>query len=162
MGAKKNMLVSYCSLTQQEVEKFCEKWGICPDLDPLASGPDRSIDQCPSGYLALHCHHFEFSNLRYPFSIFVLNVLEYYRVSFGQLVPRGLSRVLHFEALCRAIRYDPTLLMFRRFFRLAKNGDWFTFERSQIDISLISSVVATLGVWKDRFSGIKILVFHLK
>ncbi|KAM0000930.1 hypothetical protein Hdeb2414_s0397g00885601 [Helianthus debilis subsp. tardiflorus] len=58
-----------------------------------------------------------FSNLRYLFSIFVLNVLEYYRVSFGQLHPQGVSRVLHFEVLCRALGYNPTLLMFRRFFR---------------------------------------------
>ncbi|KAM0013341.1 hypothetical protein Hdeb2414_s0044g00742101 [Helianthus debilis subsp. tardiflorus] len=40
--------------------------------------------------------------------------------------------------------------MFRRFFHLAKNGDWFTFETSQIDVSLISSLVTTLGSWKDR------------
>ncbi|KAF5789706.1 hypothetical protein HanRHA438_Chr09g0386561 [Helianthus annuus] len=41
--------------------------------------------------------------------------------------------------------------MFRQFFRLAKNGDWFTFETSQIDVCLISSFVTTLGSWKDRF-----------
>ncbi|MFS7997236.1 hypothetical protein Hanom_Chr12g01139311 [Helianthus anomalus] len=38
-----------------------------------------------------------------------------------------------------------------RVFRLAKNGDWFTFETSRIDVSLISSLVTTLGSWKDRF-----------
>ncbi|KAF5773895.1 hypothetical protein HanRHA438_Chr13g0604531 [Helianthus annuus] len=41
--------------------------------------------------------------------------------------------------------------MFRRFFCLAKIGDWFTFETSQIDVSLISSLVTTLGSWKYRF-----------
>ncbi|KAJ0525066.1 hypothetical protein HanHA300_Chr09g0307751 [Helianthus annuus] len=41
--------------------------------------------------------------------------------------------------------------MFRQFFRLAKNGDWFTFETSQIDVCLISSFVTTLSSWKDRF-----------
>ncbi|MFS7948177.1 hypothetical protein Hanom_Chr06g00556931 [Helianthus anomalus] len=70
---------------------------------------------------------FEFLNLRHPFSNFVLNILEYYCV------------------------YDPTLLSFRRFFRLAKNGDWFTFEASQVDTCLVSSMVSSLGVWKDRF-----------
>ncbi|KAM0010013.1 hypothetical protein Hdeb2414_s0082g00780891 [Helianthus debilis subsp. tardiflorus] len=62
-----------------------------------------------------------------------------------------MARVLHFEVLFRAFGYDPTLLSFRRFFRLAKNGDWFTFETSQVDTFLISSVVSTLNVWKDRF-----------
>ncbi|KAJ0468238.1 hypothetical protein HanIR_Chr14g0694341 [Helianthus annuus] len=68
-------------------------------------------------------------------------MLEYYHV----------SRVLHFEVLCRALGYDPNLLMFRRFFRLAKNGDWFTFETYQVDVCLICPLVSTLGSWKDRF-----------
>ncbi|KAF5759587.1 hypothetical protein HanXRQr2_Chr16g0743051 [Helianthus annuus] len=38
-----------------------------------------------------------------------------------------------------------------RVFRSAKNGDWFTFETSRIDVSLISMLVTTLGSWKDRF-----------
>ncbi|MFS8001523.1 putative protein-tyrosine-phosphatase [Helianthus anomalus] len=38
-----------------------------------------------------------------------------------------------------------------RFFRLAKNGDWFTFETSKVDTCLISSMVTTLGSWKDHF-----------
>ncbi|KAJ0753052.1 hypothetical protein HanPI659440_Chr09g0331451 [Helianthus annuus] len=62
-----------------------------------------------------------------------------------------MARVLQFEVSCRASGYDPTLLSFRRFFRLAKNGDWFTFETTQVDTCLISSMVSTLGVWKYRF-----------
>ncbi|MFS7921220.1 hypothetical protein Hanom_Chr03g00234231 [Helianthus anomalus] len=62
------------------------------------------------------CYHFEFSNLRHPFSNFVLNILEYYCVSLGQIHPQGLARVMYFEVLCRASGYDPTLLSFRRFF----------------------------------------------
>ncbi|KAJ0565686.1 hypothetical protein HanIR_Chr06g0265361 [Helianthus annuus] len=87
----------------------------------------------------------------FRFLFFVLNLLEYYRVSFGQVHPKGMARVLHFEMLCRALGYDPSLLLFRRFFRLAKNGDWFTFETSKVDTCLISSMVTTLGSWKDRF-----------
>ncbi|MFS8002434.1 hypothetical protein Hanom_Chr13g01202041 [Helianthus anomalus] len=41
--------------------------------------------------------------------------MEYYRVSFGQLHPSGLARVLHFEVLCRAAGYDPSILSFRCF-----------------------------------------------
>ncbi|KAJ0693526.1 hypothetical protein HanPI659440_Chr15g0598111 [Helianthus annuus] len=151
MGARKDQPVSYSHLTQEEVEAFCTQWGIDPKFNPVAPGLDKSIDQCPVGSIALYCRHFEFSNLRHPFSVFVLNVLEYYRVSFGQLHPQGLARVLHFEVVCRAARYDPSLLSFRRFFRLAKNVDWFTFETPQVDACLISSMVTTLGSWKGRF-----------
>ncbi|MFS7947251.1 hypothetical protein Hanom_Chr06g00546011 [Helianthus anomalus] len=60
----------------------------------------------------MYCQHFEFSNLRHPFSIFVLNELEYYRVSFGPIHPQGLARILHYEFLCRSLRFDPSLLSF--------------------------------------------------
>ncbi|MFS7967850.1 hypothetical protein Hanom_Chr09g00790581 [Helianthus anomalus] len=127
MGARKDMGKTFSRLTQQDVDSFCEQWGIDPFVNPVAPGCNKPIDKCPYGFIALYCRHFEFSNLRYPFSVFVLNVLEYYRVMIR---------------LC---------LMFRRFFRLAKNGDWFTFETSQIDVYLISSLVTTLGFLKDRF-----------
>ncbi|KAM0042651.1 hypothetical protein Hdeb2414_s0010g00332251 [Helianthus debilis subsp. tardiflorus] len=132
-------------------QAFCIEWDIGLKYNTVAPGCDKSIDQCPSGLIVLYCLHFELSNLRHPFSIFVLNVLEYYRVLVGQIHPQGLARVLHFEVLCRASGYDPTLLSFRRFSRLAKNGDWFTFETYKVDSCLVSSMVTTLGAWKDRF-----------
>ncbi|KAJ0643890.1 hypothetical protein HanRHA438_Chr16g0745981 [Helianthus annuus] len=87
MGACKDLSVSFSRLTQEEVEAFCMEWGIGLKFNPVAPGCDKSVDQCPSGSIALYCRHFEFSNLRHPFSTFVLNVLEYYRVSFGQIHP---------------------------------------------------------------------------
>ncbi|KAJ0777273.1 hypothetical protein HanLR1_Chr02g0055501 [Helianthus annuus] len=145
MGAKKDLSVTFSSLTQEDVEVFCLEWGIGLKFKPVAPGYDKSIDHCPSGSIAMYCRHFKFSNLRHPFSIFVLNVLEYYRVSFGQIHLQGLARVLHYEDLCRSLGFDPSLLSFRRFFRLAKNGDWFTFETTKIDTCLVSSMVTTLG-----------------
>ncbi|KAJ0490069.1 hypothetical protein HanHA300_Chr12g0451211 [Helianthus annuus] len=136
MGARKDLSVSFSRLTQEEVENFCIDWGIGLKFNPVAPACDKSVDQCPPGSIALYCRHFEFSNLRHPFSLFVLN---------------GIARVLHFEVLCRALGYDPSLLLFRRFFRLAKNGDWFTFETSKVNTCLISSMVTTLDTWKDRF-----------
>ncbi|KAJ0715543.1 hypothetical protein HanPI659440_Chr13g0502421 [Helianthus annuus] len=79
MGARKDQSTSFSCLTQEEVEAFCLKWGIDPRFNPEALGLDKSIDQCPKGSIALFCKNFEFSNLRYPFSTFVLNVMEYYR-----------------------------------------------------------------------------------
>ncbi|KAF5798954.1 hypothetical protein HanXRQr2_Chr07g0299031 [Helianthus annuus] len=128
MGAHKDLAKSFSRLTQEEVETFCFEWGIGLRFKPVAPGCDVSIDQCPPGSVAL-----------------ILSC------SFCQIHPQGLARVLHFEVLCRASGYDPTLLSFRRFFRLAKNGDWFTFETSQVDTCLVSSMVSSLGVWKDRF-----------
>ncbi|KAJ0770652.1 hypothetical protein HanPI659440_Chr07g0260131 [Helianthus annuus] len=151
MGALKDLARSFSRMTQEEVDLFCLEYGIDKKFNPTAPACDVFVDKPNPGSIALYCRHFQWSNLRYPFSFFVLNLLEYYRVSFGQVHPKGMARVLHFEMLCRALGYDPSLLLFRRFFRLAKNGDWFTFETSKVDTCLISSMVTTLGSWKDRF-----------
>ncbi|MFS7906917.1 hypothetical protein Hanom_Chr01g00064891 [Helianthus anomalus] len=58
-------------------------WGIGLKFNLVVSGCDKSVDQCPPGSIALYSRHFEFSNLRHPFSLFVLNILEYYHFSFG-------------------------------------------------------------------------------
>ncbi|KAJ0565076.1 hypothetical protein HanIR_Chr06g0258571 [Helianthus annuus] len=151
MGARKDLAKSFSRITQEEVDLFCMEYGIDRKFNPTAPACDVSVDKPNPGSIALYCRHFQWSNLRYPFSFFVLNFLEYYRVSFGQVHPKGMARVLRFEVLCRALGYDPSLLLFRRFFRLAKNGDWFTFETSKVNTCLISSMVTTLGSWKDRF-----------
>ncbi|XP_035830170.1 uncharacterized protein LOC118479642 [Helianthus annuus] len=151
MGALKDLARSFSRLTQEEVDLFCLEYGIDKQFNPTAPACDAPVDKPIPGFIALYCRHFEWSNLRYPFSFFVLNLLEYYRVSFGQVHPKGMARVLHFEVLCRALGYDPSLLLFRRFFRLAKNGDWFTFENTKVDTCLVSSMVTTLGSWKNTF-----------
>ncbi|MFS8016833.1 hypothetical protein Hanom_Chr15g01373181 [Helianthus anomalus] len=120
MGARKDLSVVFSRHTQEEVKNFLMDWGIGLNFNPVAPACHKSVDQCPPGSIALYCRHFEFSNLRHPFSLFVLNVLEYYRVSFGQIHPKGMARVLHFEVLCRACGYDPSLLLFHRFFLFGK------------------------------------------
>ncbi|MFS8020090.1 hypothetical protein Hanom_Chr15g01411451 [Helianthus anomalus] len=103
MGAQNDQSISYSRLTQEEVEAVCLKWGIDSKFNLKTPGMDKSIDQCPAGSIALYCRHFEFSNLRRPFSVFVLNVLEYYHVSFGQLHPRA-SLGFYTLRLCVGLR----------------------------------------------------------
>ncbi|KAJ0435754.1 hypothetical protein HanIR_Chr17g0896801 [Helianthus annuus] len=122
MGARKDLAKSFSRLTQEEVDLFCMEYGIDRKFNPTAPACDVPVDKPIPGSIALYCLH-----------------------------PKGMARVLHFEVLCRALGYDPSLLLFRRFLRLAKNGDWFTFKTSKVDTCLISSMVTTLGTWKDRF-----------
>ncbi|MFS7966733.1 hypothetical protein Hanom_Chr09g00777241 [Helianthus anomalus] len=70
MGARKDLAKSFSRLTQEEVENFCMEWGIGRRFKPVAPACDVSIDKCPPSSIALHCRHFEFSNLRHPFSNF--------------------------------------------------------------------------------------------
>ncbi|KAM0046462.1 hypothetical protein Hdeb2414_s0009g00316611 [Helianthus debilis subsp. tardiflorus] len=131
MGAHNDLAVTFSRLTQEEVEAFSLEWGIGLRFKPVAPGCDTFIDRCPPDLL-----------------LCIVNITVFRLV---RPTLRGLARVLHFEVLCQASGYNPTLLSFRRFFRLAKNGDWFTFEMSQVDTCLVSSMVTTLGSWKHRF-----------
>ncbi|MFS7985042.1 hypothetical protein Hanom_Chr11g00993691 [Helianthus anomalus] len=117
--------------TWSEAEAFCIQWGIDSKFNLVAPGLDKSIDQYPTGSIALYRRHFEFSNLGHPFSILVLNVLEYYRVSFGQLHPWA----------------SLGFYISRSFFGLRECG---------VDKCLISSMVTTLGSWKDCFLGFRV------
>ncbi|MFS7995324.1 hypothetical protein Hanom_Chr12g01116631 [Helianthus anomalus] len=60
MGAKKDMGLSYSRLTQEEVDAFCELWGIDSSVNLVAPGCDKSIDQCLPGSIALYYRHFDF------------------------------------------------------------------------------------------------------
>ncbi|KAF5767909.1 hypothetical protein HanRHA438_Chr14g0641151 [Helianthus annuus] len=136
MGALKDLAKSFSRMTQEEVDFFCLEYGIDKKFNPTAPACDVPVDKPNPGSIALYCRHFQWSNLRYPFSFFVLNLLEYYRVSLGKFIRRGW---LGFCILkCCVVL-------------LAKNGDWFTFETSKVGTCLISSMVTTLGSWKDRF-----------
>ncbi|KAF5791718.1 hypothetical protein HanRHA438_Chr09g0409671 [Helianthus annuus] len=58
---------------------------------------------------------------------------------------------MHFKILCRALSYKPSLLMFRHFFRLARNGDWYTIEKTQCEAALISTTIGHTYAWKNQF-----------
>ncbi|KAJ0780373.1 hypothetical protein HanPI659440_Chr06g0236881 [Helianthus annuus] len=58
---------------------------------------------------------------------------------------------MHFEILCCALSYEPSLIMFCHFFFLARNGDWFTIENTQWETALKPSIVGHTNAWKDRF-----------
>ncbi|MFS7999640.1 hypothetical protein Hanom_Chr12g01168821 [Helianthus anomalus] len=48
---------------------------------------------------------------------------------------------MHFEILCRALTYEPSLLMSRHFFRFSWNGDWYTIKKTQCEAPLLSHTV---------------------
>ncbi|MFS7932771.1 hypothetical protein Hanom_Chr04g00371851 [Helianthus anomalus] len=53
MGVRKDLFVSYSRLTEEEVEAFCQEWGIDSKFNLVAQGLDKSTDQ--SLPVRLHC-----------------------------------------------------------------------------------------------------------
>ncbi|KAJ0754132.1 hypothetical protein HanPI659440_Chr09g0343491 [Helianthus annuus] len=105
----------------------------------------------PRRSLVFYTRILDQTNLRYPFTSFFLEVLKYYRLSLGQLAHVGIARIMHFKILCRALSYKPSLLMFRHFFCLARNGDWYTIEKTQCEAALISTTIGHTYAWENQF-----------
>ncbi|KAJ0754342.1 hypothetical protein HanPI659440_Chr09g0345731 [Helianthus annuus] len=58
---------------------------------------------------------------------------------------------MHFEKFCHALSYEPSLLLFCRFFRLARNGGWYTIEKTQCEAPLLSATVGHTNALKNQF-----------
>ncbi|MFS7993323.1 hypothetical protein Hanom_Chr12g01092681 [Helianthus anomalus] len=57
---------------------------------------------------------------------------------------------MNFEILCRALSYEPSLL-FRCFFRLSQNGNWYTIEKTHCEAPLLSTTVGHTYARKNQF-----------
>src|ERR1044071_2915025 len=149
--SKTDLANQFTRLSKSDVERFCTEIGIPLSFNPTVPKGKTPVTSVPTGKVAVYTRQFDQGNLRYPFSTFFLNVLEYHRLSLDQLCPSGVARILHFEIVCRCLGHKPSLAMYRRFFRLAKNGNWFTIEKTQCEPALISSVIGIVSSWKDKF-----------
>ncbi|KAL8255318.1 hypothetical protein R6Q59_033539 [Mikania micrantha] len=74
------------------------------------------------------------------------------KISF-QLAPFGVRKITHFEMACKAVDATPTVALFRRFFHLTKNGEWFTIQRYMNDLQsqFTYNVSPSVKLWKNKF-----------
>lgn len=149
---KDNLAQMYSVLTQEEVNSFCEEWGIDQAFHPIAPAADATIFDMPAGKIGVYTRWFDFANIRFPLSRFLLTVLQYYQVHISQISPVGLVKVSSFEIHCRALDGIPTLPLFRKFYTLSKNGDWLTIEKRKKP-QPVHYVKAPDGSkdWKNKF-----------
>ncbi|KAJ0734697.1 hypothetical protein HanPI659440_Chr11g0423161 [Helianthus annuus] len=82
-------------------------------------------------------------------------LLKHYSIHLSQLHSLAFLRIVHFELSCVAFPGEPSLPLFRRFYRLRSDGDWFKFEKRKDSISLpCYSFIPTSTYpkeWKNRF-----------
>ncbi|KAF5803060.1 hypothetical protein HanRHA438_Chr06g0276001 [Helianthus annuus] len=84
-----------------------------------------------------------------------MSFLKHYGIHFSQLHPLAFLRIVHFELSCASFAGEPSVPLFRRFYQLRSDGDWFTFEKRKDYISLpCYSFMPTSTYpkkWKNRF-----------
>ncbi|GKA12896.1 hypothetical protein Tco_0692442 [Tanacetum coccineum] len=151
----KSDMHSYSStMTAKDVKALAFKHNIPLDLHPVALTAEWTMDKLPDDCIGLYEQYFEFSGVRVPFSTLLLAVLDHFRVHISQLVPIGLTRLTLFELYCRSLHIVPSVNLFRVFYKIGKQGDWFTFERRVGPGSggkILNETFSGLKGWKKRF-----------
>nr|XP_043631638.1 uncharacterized protein LOC122603090 [Erigeron canadensis] len=97
----------------------------------------------------LYCASFELGNIHLPFTDFYLSVLHHFKVYVSQINPYGNLRLGMFELACRAHDGEPTLTLFRRFYKLVVG----IHSKSTLKMRLVSvsGVLESIKGWKSRF-----------
>ncbi|KAJ0703018.1 hypothetical protein HanPI659440_Chr14g0546261 [Helianthus annuus] len=72
----------------------------------------------PTGHVTLFADFFQEGNIRLPLTVFMVDLLEYYRIHISQLSSLGMVCARHFEYYFRPQGLEPTVKHFRRFYQL--------------------------------------------
>ncbi|MFS7999576.1 hypothetical protein Hanom_Chr12g01167971 [Helianthus anomalus] len=108
----------------------------------------------PAGYVTVFADFFGDYHLWLPLTVFVAEVLEYYKLHISQLSPLGVIQVRNFEYTFRALGIEPIVGYFRRFYQLSVSMGFFSFrQRDHTPKLMIPSKGMTK--WKTKFFYVK-------
>ncbi|KAF5819618.1 hypothetical protein HanXRQr2_Chr02g0079641 [Helianthus annuus] len=124
------------------------EYGAC-----YPSESDTGAD-APAGYVTMWADFFGDCNLRLPLTVFVVEVLEWYKVHISQLSPFGMIRIRNFEFTFRALGIEPTVGDFRRFYQMTVSLGFFTFRQREGSPKLMTPPKG-MTKWKMKFFYIK-------
>ena len=113
--SKMDIQRKFSKIRSSEVDAMVQAFGIPIDLHPRVPPRDMTMDRLPQDAIGLYVQYFFEGGLNVPFSIFLLEVIKYFKVHISQLVPLGLHRVTLFEVYCRSMHIPPTTPLFRVF-----------------------------------------------
>ncbi|KAF5786060.1 hypothetical protein HanXRQr2_Chr10g0436151 [Helianthus annuus] len=108
----------------------------------------------PTGYVSMFADFFGDCIFWLPLTVFVVEILEYYKLRISQLSPLGLIRVRNFEYTFRALGIEPLVGDFRRFYQLTVQLGFFSFRQREHAPKLMLPP-KSMTKWKTKFFYIK-------
>ncbi|KAJ0789961.1 hypothetical protein HanPI659440_Chr05g0209541 [Helianthus annuus] len=115
----------------------------------------------PAGYVTMWSDFFGDCNLRLPLTVFVVEVLEWYKVHISQMSPFGMIRIRNFEFTFRALGIEPTVGDFRRFYQMTVSLGFFSFRQRDGSPKLMTPPKG-MTMWKKKFFYIKAVAIAAK
>ena len=127
MVLKLNDFRSY--MTQVELNEFTSDFYIPFALHLVVPDATASIADFPEGKVGVYTCFFEFANQRVPLSLFLCDILNYYRIHISQLHCIGAAKITNFEINCRLLDVNPTINLFRAFYHTSWIHGWIFFSK---------------------------------
>ncbi|KAJ0734485.1 hypothetical protein HanPI659440_Chr11g0420681 [Helianthus annuus] len=90
---------------------------MSPEYGAIHPQEGDTAADAPAGYVTLWADFLRVCNLRMPLTVFVIEVLEWYKLHISQVSPFGMIRICNFEYTFHAFGIEPTIGDFQRFTR---------------------------------------------
>ena len=117
------------TITQQELTEFTSDFFIPFALYSAVPDATASIADFPAGKVGVYTRFFEFANQRVPLSLFLCDILNYYRIHISQLHCIGAAKITNFEVNCHLLGVNPTINLFRAFYHTSWIHGWVSFTK---------------------------------
>ncbi|KAJ0947168.1 hypothetical protein HanRHA438_Chr01g0012181 [Helianthus annuus] len=125
-----------------------------PEYGALYPSEGDTGADAPAGYITIWADFFGDCNLRLPLTVFVAEVLEWYKIHISQLSPFGMIRIRNFESTFRALGMEPAVGDFRRFYQMTVSLGFFYFRQRDGSPKLMTPPKG-ITKWKMKFFYIK-------
>ncbi|GJS79582.1 hypothetical protein Tco_0729463 [Tanacetum coccineum] len=138
-------------ITDEELREFTSEYYIPFTLHPVVPAASASIADFPEGKVGVYTRFFEFANQRVPLSLFMCNVLNYYRLHISQLHCIGAAKITNFEVNCRLLAIHPTVHLFRAFYHTSWSNGWVSFSKRAGRLQCYTEKLDALRRWREMF-----------
>ncbi|GJZ61341.1 hypothetical protein Tco_0617478 [Tanacetum coccineum] len=138
-------------ITDEELREFTSEYYIPFALHPVVPAASASIADFPEGKVGVYTRFFEFANQRVPLSLFMCNVLNYYRLHISQLHCIGAAKITNFEVNCRLLAINPTVHLFRAFYHTSWSNGWVSFSKRAGRLQCYTEKLDALRRWREMF-----------
>ncbi|GJU98746.1 hypothetical protein Tco_1328017 [Tanacetum coccineum] len=138
-------------ITDEELLEFTSEYYIPFALHPVVPAASASIADFPEGKVGVYTRFFEFANQRVPLSLFMCNVLNYYRLHISQMHCIGAAKITNFEVNCRLLAINPTVHLFRAFYHTSWSNGWVSFSKRAGRLQCYTEKLDALRRWREMF-----------
>ncbi|KAM0026074.1 hypothetical protein Hdeb2414_s0020g00553931 [Helianthus debilis subsp. tardiflorus] len=132
-----------------------------PEYGAVYPQEGDTAGDAPAGYVTMFADFFGDCNLWLPLTVFLAEILEYYKLHIAQISSLGMFRVRNFEYTFCALGIEPMVEDFRRFYQLSVSMGFFSFRQRDHTPKLM---IPPKGMtkWKTKFFYVKVAAITAK